>query len=126
MGMAAARGAATSRTTRSVSAWTMPATGVRAPDRMLVAVRAIAPVAGRPPTNGETRFATPRPTSSMLESWRSPLILSADLRRHPRLDRPRQADGDRGREEHGNEREAKRGDRDVRQAGRDPAEARAD
>ena len=32
----------------------MPATGVRAPDRMFVAVRAIAPVAGRPPTSGDS------------------------------------------------------------------------
>jgi hypothetical protein len=37
----------------------MPATGVRAPDRTLVAVRAMAPVAGSPPNNGETMLATP-------------------------------------------------------------------
>ena len=45
----AASGAANSRMASSVSACTMPATGVRAPERTLVAVRAIAPVAGRPP-----------------------------------------------------------------------------
>ena len=37
-----------SRTPSSVSACTMPATGDRAPERMLVAVRASAPVAGKP------------------------------------------------------------------------------
>ena len=42
-----------------VAAWTIPETGVRAPDLMLVAVRAIAPVAGIPPTNGTARLATP-------------------------------------------------------------------
>ena len=79
IGMAPASGAATSRITSSVSECTMPATGVFAPDRMLVAVRAIAPVAGRPPTIGDTMLATPCATSSMFESWRSPLILSATI-----------------------------------------------
>ena len=35
----------------------IPATGVFAPERTLVAVRAIAPVAGRPPTSGDTMLA---------------------------------------------------------------------
>ena len=43
----------------------MPATGVRAPARMLVAVRAIAPVAGSPPNIGEAMFAIPCATSSV-------------------------------------------------------------
>ena len=43
--MKRARGAATNKMTIRVSAWTIPETGVRAPDLMLVAVRAIAPVA---------------------------------------------------------------------------------
>ena len=54
--------------------------GVRAPARMLVAVRAIAPVTGMPPTIGTTRLAMPCATSSALESCRSP--------RHPRRPRP--------------------------------------
>jgi hypothetical protein len=55
----------------------MPAMGVRAPERMLVAVRAIAPVAGSPPNNGETTLATPCATSSQLERWRVPARPSA-------------------------------------------------
>ena len=55
----------------------IPATGVFAPERKLVAVRAIAPVTGMPPTNGVTRFATPCATSSTFELWRSPDIESA-------------------------------------------------
>ena len=50
----------------------MPATGVRAPERMLVAVRAMAPVAGIPPKSGETMLAIPCATSSTLGLWRSP------------------------------------------------------
>ena len=75
--MKRASGAATSRTASSVSAWIMPATGVRAPDRMLVAVRAIAPVAGRPPNSGDTMFATPCAISSTFGLCRSPLMRSA-------------------------------------------------
>ena len=37
----------------------MPETGERAPARMLVAVRAMAPVAGMPPKSGETMLAMP-------------------------------------------------------------------
>ena len=44
----------------SVMAWTMPATGDRAPFLMFVAVRAIAPVAGMPPKIGLAMFATSR------------------------------------------------------------------
>ena len=60
-----------------VNAWMIPAIGVLAPLRILVAVRAIAPVAGSPPNSGETMFAIPCATSSMLGLWRSPLIRSA-------------------------------------------------
>ena len=42
-----------------MQACTIPATGVCAPDRMLVAVRAIAPVAGSPPNSGDATLATP-------------------------------------------------------------------
>ncbi len=48
-GMYLASGAATTRMRSSVAACTMPAMGDSAPLRMLVAVRAIAPVAGIPP-----------------------------------------------------------------------------
>ena len=48
----------------------MPATGERAPERILVAVRAIAPVAHRPPKSGETMLAMPWPNSSLLDRWR--------------------------------------------------------
>ena len=41
---------------------------VRAPDRTLTAVRAIAPVAGIPPKNPEATEARPCPTSSRLGS----------------------------------------------------------
>ncbi len=61
----------------SVSAWVIPATGVRPPFLTFVAVRAIAPVAGMPPKSGVTMFATPCATSSMLERWRPPIIPSA-------------------------------------------------
>jgi len=44
----------------------IPAIGVFAPERIFVAVRAIAPVAGRPPNSGEKILAMPWPTSSTL------------------------------------------------------------
>ncbi len=55
----------------------MPATGVRPPFLTLVAVRAMAPVAGMPPNSGEAMLATPCATSSMLERCRPPIIPSA-------------------------------------------------
>ena len=55
----------------------MPETGVRAPARMLVAVRAMAPVAGRPPNIGDAMLAMPCATSSMFGLCRSPPIRSA-------------------------------------------------
>ena len=55
----------------------MPATGVLAPERTLVAVRAMAPVAGRPPTSGEAMLASPCAKSSTLELWRVPAMRSA-------------------------------------------------
>ena len=74
-----ASGAANRSTSSSVSACTIPATGVRAPERMFVAVRAIAPVAGRPPSSGTTMLAMPCAVSSMLGSWRSPAMRSATV-----------------------------------------------
>ena len=42
-----------------------------------MAVRAIAPVTGMPPTSGTIRLATPCASSSAFELWRSPVIESA-------------------------------------------------
>ena len=54
----------------------IPAIGDCAPERMLVAVRAMAPVAGSPPNIGEKTLATPWPISSTLGLWRSLLMRS--------------------------------------------------
>ncbi len=66
-GMRATSRPAKRRTQTRTKAWTTPATGVRPPLLMLVAVRAMAPVTGMPPKSGETTLATPWATSSMLE-----------------------------------------------------------
>ena len=60
-----------------MSAWTIAAIGERAPERMFVAVRAIAPVAGMPPKNGVTTLAMPSASSSASGSWRVPAMPSA-------------------------------------------------
>ena len=57
----------------------IPATGVRPPLLMLVIVRAIAPVAGMPPKNGTTTFATPWAISSVFELCLSPITPSATI-----------------------------------------------
>src|ERR1700737_2268317 len=75
-GMNRASGAANSTITSSVRAWIIPATGVFAPERILVAVRAIAPVAGSPPKSGEKMLAMPWPTSSTFGLCLSPLMRS--------------------------------------------------
>lgn len=54
-----ANGAANRSTSNNTSACTMPAMGVFPPFLILVAVRAIAPVAGMPPKNGVTKLAIP-------------------------------------------------------------------
>mmetsp|Transcript_7068 Transcript_7068/g.30132 ORF Transcript_7068/g.30132 Transcript_7068/m.30132 type:complete len:255 (+) Transcript_7068:2592-3356(+) len=69
-GTCTASGAASSSTSSSAAACTMPATGLVAPARMLVTVRAMVPVAGRPPNNGAARLAMPWAISSWLGSWR--------------------------------------------------------
>ena len=76
-GMWRAKGANTSTMARSTNAWAMPATGVRPPVRTLVAVRAMAPVAAKPPKSGATRLARPWAMSSWLGSWRSSMAESA-------------------------------------------------
>ena len=68
-----------SKITVSVTAWMMPATGVRAPLRMFVAVRAIAPVAGIPPKSTEPMLPIPCPISSVSGRWRSPVMPSATV-----------------------------------------------
>ena len=57
----------------------IPAIGVRPPLLILVMVRAMAPVAGIPPTSGDTRLAIPWPISSWFELCLSPMIPSATV-----------------------------------------------
>ncbi len=76
-GTYSASGARNSSTSTSVSTWNRPARGPVPPLRTLVAVRAIAPVAAKPPNSGTARFAMPWPTSSWFESWRVPAMPSA-------------------------------------------------
>ena len=71
----AARGRRTESST--TSAWTIAAIGERAPARMLVAVRASAPVAAMPPKKGATMLPSPRPMSSASGSCRVPVMPSA-------------------------------------------------
>ena len=59
-----AKGAATRIMTKRVRLWIMPAIGVTAPLLMLVTVRAMVPVDGRPPKKGTMQFAMPCPISS--------------------------------------------------------------
>src|SRR5262249_41697123 len=68
--------AAKSKMQSSVTAWIIHATGDLAPERILVAVRAMAPVAGIPPTSGTAILAIPCATSSTLGLCLSPLIRS--------------------------------------------------
>lgn len=51
---------------KTTTAWMMPAMGVLAPDLALTAVRARAPVAGRPPKSAEAILAVPCAMSSVL------------------------------------------------------------
>ncbi|CSA24010.1 Uncharacterised protein [Vibrio cholerae] len=76
-GIFTAKGASTSRIMTSVSACMTPAIGLLPPLRMLVAVRAIAPVAAIPPNRGATIFAIPCPTNSWFELCLVPAMPSA-------------------------------------------------
>ncbi|MCY1543037.1 hypothetical protein D9M68_788290 [compost metagenome] len=58
-------------------AWTIAATGERAPARTLAALRAMAAVAVMPPNSGASRLPRPWPSSSALGSWRVPAMPSA-------------------------------------------------
>ncbi len=62
---------------RTNSACIMPDSGLIAPARMLVAVRAIVPVTLIPPNKADTILASPCATSSMLERCLRPDMLSA-------------------------------------------------
>ena len=106
-GMYRASGAATSSTTSSVSAWTMPATGVRAPERMLVAVRAIAPVAGRPPNSGDAMLAIALRDELDVRVVAVAAHPVGDDRRHQRLDRAEHRDRQRRRKSTRNQIEPK-------------------
>ena len=57
----------------------MPDIGLRAPARMLVAVRAMVPVTLMPPNSAEPILAMPCATSSMLERCLRPVMPSATL-----------------------------------------------
>ena len=59
------------------TAWKAAASGERAPARMFVAVRAMAPVAAIPPKTGARMFPIPWATSSASGSWRWPVMPSA-------------------------------------------------
>ena len=73
-------GARASTTTSSTTECTTAASRDRAPDRTLTAVRAIAAVAGMPPSSGEAMLARPWPNSSRSGSWRvDTLIASATV-----------------------------------------------
>ena len=60
----------------------MPATGLVAPARRLVTVRAIVPVAGMPPKNGVTMLAMPCAISSWFGSWRFSVDMPSATRAH--------------------------------------------
>ncbi len=77
IGTYATSGAAASTATRTVSECTTDANGDVAPARMLVAVRASAPVAAMPPKNGAAMLPRPSATSSAFGSCFLPVIASA-------------------------------------------------
>src|SRR5260370_39025524 len=97
----------------------MPATGDCAPERMLVAVRAMAPVAGSPPNMGETMLATPWPMSSTLGLWRSLLIWSEASADTSDSIAPRKATGKAGAGKAGDTAGAERGVFETGQAAGD-------
>ena len=81
-GTSEASGAASSTISSSVMACTMPATGVRAPARALVTLRAMVPVAGMPPNRGLTMLATPCAINSWFGSWRGRSVTLSAMRAH--------------------------------------------
>ncbi len=93
IGTSLASGAAASSTISSVMAWTTPATGVFPPLLTLVIVRAMAPVAGMPPSMADATLAAPCATSSILDLCREPIMPSATVADKQRLDPCQQGDG---------------------------------
>ncbi len=75
-GTCEAKGANSTMTSTRKTECTMPASGLVAPLRTLVAVRAIAPVAAKPPNTGVSTFATPWPISSWFGLCRVPVMPS--------------------------------------------------
>src|SRR6185437_6018690 len=55
----------------------MPESGLRAPARILVAVRAMVPVTLMPPNSADAMLAMPCATNSMLERCLRPVMVSA-------------------------------------------------
>ena len=104
----------------------MPATGVFAPERMFVAVRAIAPVAGKPPKSGENILATPWPTSSTFGLCLVLLDAVRNDRRHEGLDRAQHRDSDGRRNQRPKQIESNSRHGHVRQARGNATEARTD
>jgi hypothetical protein len=104
----------------------MPATGVRAPARMLVAVRAMAPVAGRPPNSADAVLATPCATSSALERWRPPVMPSATTADSSDSTPAEEGDGQRRRQQLGGALERNVGKSNCGSAAGMLAEGRAD
>jgi hypothetical protein len=74
-----ASGAATRRKISKKTECSMPDTGLMAPARTLVAVRAIVPVTLIPPNRAEITLARPWAISSMFERCLRPVIPSATL-----------------------------------------------
>ena len=69
---------------------------MRAPARTLTAVRAIAPVAGMPPNNGDTMFARPWPNELAVRVVPADVAHAVgDLGRQQALDRGQQRDRER-------------------------------
>ena len=125
-GMNRARGAAASRMTTSVRACTIPAIGDRAPERMLVAVRAIAPVAGNA---AEKRHDQIR--RALRDQFHVGLVaitahVVGDDGGEQALDRRQQRDGDGRRQERHDQIGANLREAEAGQARRDPAEPAAD
>ena len=117
---------AAARSTSSVTACTMPATGVRAPDRKLVAVRAMAPVTGMPPTSGDDEVG-----DALRQQFGVRVVPVAGHRvghdrRQQALDGRQQRDRQRRRQQRQDQVGAELRDGDRRQAARDAAEPRAD
>ena len=104
----------------------MPATGVRAPERMFVAVRARAPVAGNPPKIGDTMLATPWAMSSTFGLCRSFPIRSATTADISDSMAPSMATVSAGRRSSGIERHVELRDGRAWKAGGNPAEPRPD